>query len=78
MLFFTLHSSPFTQRDDLTIREAGAVDGEPDKGALLLPSLNAGSTRIDVQQAQGLVILYFENVGMAADEQLGRIGIYLS
>ena len=56
------------------VSEAAIVDVEPDKRSYLLPALQPCSSGVDVQQAQFFIILYFENVTVARDEEFGRIG----
>ena len=51
-----------TEGDDFEVLELAAVDGEADERAFLVPALNAGSTRVDVQQPEGLIVFYFQEV----------------
>ena len=63
-----------TEGDDFEVLELAAVDGEADERAFLVPALNAGSTRVDVQQPEGLIVFYFQDMRMSGDEELRRIG----
>ena len=63
------------QFHDLQVFYLRRINGEAHERAHFLPPLNACGTRIDVQQTQGLVVLHFQYVGMAADEQLRRRSI---
>lgn len=62
---------------DFTIRKLASVDSESDKSPFLVPSLNASSTGIDMQEVKRLVILHFQNMTVPADEELWRHGINL-
>ena len=35
-----------------------------------MESIDAGCSRVDVEHVQGLVVLYFQDVGVAANEEL--------
>lgn len=58
--------------DYFAVGKLRLVDGQPYDGALAMPSLQSGCTGIDVQQPKLAVVFDFENMGMSADEQLGR------
>ena len=60
--------------DDLEVLERNAVDSEAHQCALLVPALYASSTRIEVKQVEGLVILHLQYMRMSRNEELRRIG----
>ncbi len=61
-----------TEGDNLAVGELAFVDGDSHECALVLPSLFPGSSWVDVEEVQRLVVLDFEDVRMSADEEMWR------
>ena len=57
------------------ILEYSMIDGQTHQGAHLVPSLQASSTRVDMQQSQARVTLNLQDVAVPADEERRRVGI---
>ena len=72
-----MFSASLCQSYHFAVFEFVAVDGEPHYGALLVPSLQTCRTGIDVEQTERLVVFHFQNMTVAADEQLRRHGVDL-
>ena len=66
--------STFAQLYHFAVFHVGAVDDETDEGADRMPSLAAGGTGVDMQAFYLIVIHDLEDMGVAADEELGRVG----
>ena len=60
--------------DYFEVFEGGAVDDESHQRALLVPSLHAGGSRIEVEQPQRLVVFHLEDMRVPGDEELWRVG----
>lgn len=60
--------------DDLKIAELAAIDGETDEGTDVMPALEAGSTRIDVEELELGVVLHLQDMAVTANEELGGTG----
>ena len=75
MMKSVLSSLPVTEGDDFQILEYLPVNGKSYQCPLLVPALDAGSTRIDVQHIQCLIKLHLQDMRMTSNEKLGRIGI---
>ena len=69
---------PSTKCYYLTICKMVPVNRKSHQRPFFLPSLDACSARINMQKIQRFVILHFQNVGMATDEQLWRTGSELT
>ncbi len=59
--------------DDFKVAECTVIDCETDQSAHLMPALQTGSTRIDVQQTKFLVVKDLEDVAVTRNEKLGRM-----
>lgn len=58
---------------DFEVFEAFAFYLQTDKRTYILPPLNSGCTRIDEEHIQRFVMHNFEDMRMAANEQVGRL-----
>jgi len=62
---------------DLAVGEFRAVYGQSYECSVSVPPLYSSRAGVDVQQVEAFVVLYFQDVRMSADEQLGRRSVYL-
>lgn len=67
-----------SQCDDLYVFHRGAVDGHAHESSLHVPTLLACCTWVDVEESEKRVTLNFEDVTVAADEELWRVGVDLA
>ena len=63
--------------DDFEVAEVPLVSREANKGADLMPALNTGGTRVDVEEVELLVVLHLEDMAVPTDEELGWTGVEL-
>ena len=63
--------------DDFEVAKVPLVSSEANKGADLMPALNTGGTRVDVEEVELLVVLHLEDMAVPTDEELGWTGVEL-
>lgn len=66
-----------TKFDDFEVAEVPLVSREANKGADLMPALNTGGTRVDVEEVELLVVLHLKDMAVPTDEELGWTGVEL-
>lgn len=69
-LLWNRSSGPFA---DLQIPDVRSVDCEPYGCPNLVETTDPGSSRIDVEQIERLVVHDFQNMGVPADENFGSV-----
>lgn len=70
-------TAPGTHFDDFAIAHLFPIDRKTDECPDGMPPLSAGSARVHVETVQFFVIDDFQNMGMAADEELRCVCVQL-
>ena len=60
--------------DNVEVAELAGIDGEADEGTHLMPALQPCGTGVDMKETELAVVLYLEDMAVAADEELGWTG----